>query len=284
MDMSSRGFSINIFLPNGDPEGFRIISKSHWTGKGLVIPRPLFVEWKKYPDLKAAGVYVLVGSNEDRELPTIYIGEGDPVLARLEDHYGKKDFWTWLVVFVSSDRTINKAHIEYIEARLIELAKEAKRCILDNQNNPTLSVLHEAQKADAESFLADMLSIYPLLGLQVFEKPKRPSKEEHILKITGKGLSARGYESAQGFVVLQGSKAATKEVPSIHQYLSTLRKDLLDNGVLVNSGDHFSFSQDYVFGSPSTAAGVVLGRSANGRTEWKDDKGRTLKDVQETQL
>lgn len=36
----------------------------------------------------------------------------------------------------------------------------------------------------------------------------------------------------------------------------------------------------YVFSSPSTAAAVVLGRSANGRTQWKDEKGRTLKELQ----
>jgi len=39
-------------------------------------------------------------------------------------------------------------------------------------------------------------------------------------------------------------------------------------------------SQDYVFTSPSTAAAVVLGRSANGRIEWKDARGRTLKELQ----
>ncbi len=40
-------------------------------------------------------------------------------------------------------------------------------------------------------------------------------------------------------------------------------------------------TQDYIFNSPSTAAGVLLGRSANGRLEWQDAAGRTLKDIQE---
>jgi Domain of unknown function (DUF4357) len=35
-----------------------------------------------------------------------------------------------------------------------------------------------------------------------------------------------------------------------------------------------------VFSSPSAAATVVLGRSANGRIEWKDAQGRTLKELQ----
>jgi len=42
----------------------------------------------------------------------------------------------------------------------------------------------------------------------------------------------------------------------------------------------YSFTQDQVFGSPSTAAGVVLGRTANGRIEWKSADGKTLKQLQ----
>ena len=46
-------------------------------------------------------------------------------------------------------------------------------------------------------------------------------------------------------------------------------------------GDRYVFTQDYLFASPSTAAGVVLGRSANGRIEWQTKDGKTLKAVQE---
>lgn len=42
--------------------------------------------------------------------------------------------------------------------------------------------------------------------------------------------------------------------------------------------------QDYTFTSPSLAAQVVLGRSANGRIDWKDGSGKTLKALQEAQL
>ena len=45
--------------------------------------------------------------------------------------------------------------------------------------------------------------------------------------------------------------------------------------------DAYRFTQDYSFSSPSTAAAVALGRSANGRIEWKDKSGKTLKAFQE---
>ena len=44
--------------------------------------------------------------------------------------------------------------------------------------------------------------------------------------------------------------------------------------------DH-TFIQNFTFSSPSTAACMVLGRSANGRLEWKDGQGRALKALQE---
>ena len=50
--------------------------------------------------------------------------------------------------------------------------------------------------------------------------------------------------------------------------------------VFVPTGDHV-FTQDQVFQSPSTAAGVIQGRSANGRIEWKTAGGKTLKELQE---
>jgi hypothetical protein len=62
-----------------------------------------------------------------------------------------------------------------------------------------------------------------------------------------------------------------------------LREDLVERDVLQKDGSHYRFTQDYAFSSPSTAAAVVLGRSANGRIEWKDRLGRTLKELQERQ-
>ena len=66
--------------------------------------------------------------------------------------------------------------------------------------------------------------------------------------------------------------------------MKKVRSDLLKQGVFVEEGDHLNMTQDYVFGSPSLAAAVLLARSANGRIEWKDQKGRTLKGIQEARI
>lgn len=280
-DSNERPFSIRIFLPDGTPDGVRIIEKSNWTGIGLVIPRSLLPEAKFRDECGRTGVYVLVGQDEQSELPTIYIGLGDPVRPRLERHLGDRDFWTWVVFFATRDNSLNRAHIGYLEAALIKLAHEAKRAKVENHNVPQPSPLSEADAADMDSFLADMLSIFPLVGLTAFERPRAKPGGQVLLTLTGKGITAQGYESPQGFVVVAGSTAVTAEAPSIQPYQAELRKELKLQGVLVGDGQCLRFTQDYAFGSPSTAAAVIFGRAASGPKEWKDSQGRTLRDIQQ---
>jgi hypothetical protein len=277
-----RPFSIRIFVPGGDPDGLRLVEKSNWTGVGVVFNRSNFKQVVGRPECERTGVYVLVGGSEDSALPTIYVGEGDPVKDRLTQHQQKKDFWDWAVFFVTKDNSLNKAHVQHLESRLHDLARSAKQCNLENAVAPAPPTLSEAERADVESFLLDILSICPLLGLSVFEKAEglHRGTDTLMLFISAKGVMARGYEDPRGFVVCKGSEFFTDETPSSHAYLRTLRKDLVSKGVVSEERGRLRFNQDHVFTSPSTAAGVVLGRNSNGRETWKTEDGRTLKQVQ----
>ena len=69
------------------------------------------------------------------------------------------------------------------------------------------------------------------------------------------------------------------ERPGIHPYMSRIRSRLIADGLLEESGDRFRLSADYRFGSPSTASGVLLGRTSNGLTEWKTPEGTSIKEL-----
>jgi hypothetical protein len=277
-----RGFSIRIFLPDGSPDGLRIVEKSNWTGCGIVCPRPLFPEAKSRDEFDRTGVYVLLGPPQEGELPEIYIGEGDPIRQRLERHQAEKDFWTSAICFTSKDSNLNKAHVQYLESRLIELASGAKRSKLHNGNVPKLPSLSEADIADAETFLAEMLLCFPVLGVSIFEKPEKPKPQAVKLMIKKKGIHATGYESAGGFVVQKGSGVVKKETECLSPTIRKTRSDLLKNNVVIPKGIAWQFSQDYEFSSPSMAAAFVLARTSNGRTEWRTPDGKTLKELQES--
>jgi hypothetical protein len=246
-----------------------------------VTPRSDYREVRSRDEFMAPCVYVLAGPPEaDSVLPRIYIGEGDQARSRLDSHLTEKDFWTEAIVVTASDSSLNKAITRYMEARLIELAQTARRAELDNGNAPQLPPLSEADAADAEAFLAEVRSILPLLRVDAFELPMEIPSGHTRLRLSGPSASAEGSETSEGFVVYAGSVARPATVPSVLGYLVQLRDQLLDQGILVDKGDGLWLAQDYVFNSPSTAAGVFLGRAANGRTEWRDSDGRTLKELE----
>ena len=162
-----------------------------------------------------------------------------------------------------------------------DVVHQAKRCVLENSNAPQLPSMSESDSADAEGFLAEMLLCFPLLGVSVFSVGTVAPRAGQELLLKGRGAQARGAETPQGFVVRTGSLASATSVPSCHGYVVELRAALLKNGVLKQVKGGLEFSQDYLFSAPSTAAAVVLGRTSNGRVEWKTKDGRTLKELQE---
>lgn len=281
-------FSLRIFVADGDPDGLRLVERTNWNGKAVVFPRALLPKIKEREEFGQAGVYLLIGPRPDGEGEMLYIGEGDPVRPRLESHFSQKDFWTKAVFFVAGVGQLNKAHVQFLEAHLIQRARAAKRVPLENANTPAEPTLSEADRADMQVFLSNMSSILPVLGVNAFEQAASvvTTTETAMLSCKGKGVSAHGYEATQGFIVKAGSQAVLQDTPSMKEHVRGLydvRQELIKNGVLQAKADHYEFSQDYTFTSPSTAAAVVLGRSANGRVEWKDERGRTLKELQEQQ-
>lgn len=283
-----RPTSIRIFLADGVPEGLRIVEKSNWTGRAVVASRTQIDRALARDELLQPGVYVLTGASDDGA-PRLYVGEADALGERIKQHAAGKEFWTRVVAFTSTNEGLNKAHVRYLESRLVGLARDANQWELENSTQPAQPTLSEPDRADAEWFLAEMLVIFPLLGIDAFEPASSqasapvPGQEGELpdLILRERGAEARGREVADGFVVLKGSRARGSQVESIHDYLSELRKQLRERGVLIAAGDDLLFSQDYRFSSPSMAAGVLVGGSANGRRAWKDERGRTLKALQQ---
>ncbi len=291
------GTSIQIFLASGEADGVWVVEKSNWTGKALMAPRTRFRDLRSRSDLTGPGIYLLIGPSElELQAYRIYIGETDDLPRRLDDHHNRnKDFWNRVIVFTSKDENLNKAHIRYLEARLIGLAAGANRAEMDNANVGSLPPLSEPDEAEAEAFLAEMLLIYPVLGVPVFQKPgeqaasrsgERSSSDEQSpastrLYLTGQNIKVEGVVTANGFVVFADSLGRAETLPSLTNHdksAENLRANLLSNGILVQEGDHIRLKEDYEFNSASKAAQVMLGRSASPR-DWKSAEGKTLQDL-----
>jgi hypothetical protein len=275
------GKTIKLFLIDGEPNGRMTCELSNWTGKAYKIPRIRVKACTDRPDLTNPGVYLLFGKDETGK-DLVYIGEAETVFKRLTQHLVQKDFWNEAIVFISKDENLNKAHIKYLENRLFEMAKSINRYLIKNNSTPTQSSIAESDRAEMEEYIENIKILINTLGHKVFEEkretksPVQQAEETFYIK-SGRGADAQGEPTADGFVVFKGSKAAGSTVPSITDNFMRLRDQLIDNGVIGKQNNLLEFTEDYVFSSPSTAAAMVLGRNANGLTEWRLKDGTTLK-------
>lgn len=276
------GKTIKIFLIDGEPNGRMSCELSNWSGKAYKIPRIKIKDCSDREELTSTGVYLLFGK-DDIGKDQVYIGEAESILKRLNQQLTSKDFWNEAIVFISKDENLNKAHIKYLENRLHEIAKIANRYVVDNSIIPTQSSISESDRAEMEEFIEYIKLLVNTLGHKVFDekrefKPKQ--KQESFLIKSARGADAQGEPSSDGFVVFKNSKAAVSIVNSMTQNFINYRQKLINEGVLINKVEYYEFSDDYIFSSPSTAAAIVMGRNANGLTEWKNKEGKTLKDFE----
>lgn len=276
------GKTIKIFLIDGEPNGRMSCELSNWSGKAYKIPRIKVKDCVDRSDLGSTGVYLLFGKDEEGK-DLVYIGEAESILKRLNQHLNQKDFWHETIVFISKDENLNKAHVKYLENRLHNIAYSAKRYNVENSIVPTQSSISESDRSEMEEFIENIKMLVNTLGHKVFDE-KREIKQKQITDIFylkgARGAEAVGEPTSDGFVVYKGSKATNNVTSSMNFNLIKLREKLIDDAVFIDKVEFLEFSEDFLFSSPSSAAAIVMGRSANGLTEWKLKSGKTLKEFE----
>ena len=274
------GKAIELFLVNGTAESLITAELSNWNGKAIKIPRTEVSACDR-EDIKGVGIYFLI-CQEDDGTDSVYIGEAENVLDRLTQHLrdyqsGKeKYYWNTAVIFVGRD--LNKALIRYLENRFVEIAKECGRYTILTKNTYKNTVLKEAQIASMEEFIDNVKILINTLGYKVLVPVPKANDETIYLYCKGSGASAKGFVSAGGFTVLEGSTVSDHTVPSLETKGKTyynLRNALIKDGTISDR----VFTRDYEFKAPSAASAVILGHTSNGNVDWKTADGVKLKDL-----
>ena len=276
--------TIKLFLPRGDAKSLRTAEISNWTGKAVAAPRTELDELLAREELEKAGVYILIGSDPFTNAARAYIGEAEVIRERLKQHK-TKEFWVSAIVFVSKDENLTKAHVRFLENRLLAEAAQIGRFTLE-QNQAGGSKLPESDREDMEVFLARIRQLLPVLGSDILAPIAQPAANAQpggVLFCRIKGAEARGQRTANGFVVFHDSTAVLEERPSAESYPYALvqRKKLIADGSLIQEGGFLIFTKDAEFSSPSGAAVVIHGGSTNGLIAWKTKDGKSLKQLDE---
>lgn len=246
--------TIKLFLPRGDAKSLRTAEISNWTGKAIAAPRTELDDLLVREELDKPGVYILVGNDPQTNALRAYIGEAEVIRDRLKQHK-TKEFWVSAIVFVSKDENLTKAHVRYLENRLLAEAAQVNRFTLD-QNQAGGSKLPESDRQDMEVFLERIRQILPVLGSDILTPIAQPPVRHQpagVLFCRIKGAVARGQRTANGFVVFKGSTAVLQERPSSesYPYVAVQRKQLIADLTLISQGDFLLFTRDAEFSSPS---------------------------------
>lgn len=290
--------TIQIFLPSGDPQGIRVASLTTRIIRSIEIPRARLEAFLGMPESRQVGIYFLFGENDENGQPKAYIGQTGNLGARLKQHNEKKDFWNRAIVAVSLTHSLTVTHAHFLEWLAIKQTTEAQRYELDNQTIGTYPHTPAPMEAECREIFETIDTLLTTLGFPLFDPPIKnmaPQSEQarDIYLAEGKDLSLLFYcrtngvdgqarYTEEGLVVLKGSFGRMQPCDGFSRHNSgyvAKRQALIDQGILKPEADRLIFTKDTIFKSPSPAAVFLLGRAANGWTEWKDAQGRTLADV-----
>ncbi len=269
------GKVIKLFLFDGNPNGRWKCELSNWTGIAYKIPRNMIKESENRKELSSPGIYFLFGYDENNDKPSIYIGEAENIIKRLKQHLDTKDFWNEVILFISKDTNLNKAHIKYLEYKFYSIAKNSRRYHIENSNIPTKSSISESEQAELEEFIYNAKILVNALGHKVFENYSNTETDSsndvfYISVGTGKAI---GKPTSDGFVLLKGSDIHQNSAESISDGIKKKVIASRKNGEIQDN----ILTVDKLFSSSSAAAQFAVGYSISGPGQWKNKNGTTLK-------
>jgi hypothetical protein len=278
--MTARAKTIQIFLPAGDPRGIRIAEITTRIVQVIEVPRSLLADFLAMPESMQVALYFLVGETEDGSEDTVYVGQTGDLRARLTAHNKEKDFWERALVLISRTNSLTQTHALFLEWYCIQAVRAAKRFRDENATNGSRPYTPAPLEADCLEIFETGQALVSTLGFPMFDAvagtTSDPAREE-MFYCRRRGADGRGLFTPEGFVVLAGSRGPREITPSMANTSDgRMRDPLFESGVLKVDGDDVVFTRDHLFKTPSGAAYVLIGASANGWIEWKSKGGQTL--------
>lgn len=254
-----------------------------------VIPRSFFSKAKvsNAIDLKQPALYILLENINSyaNEKPKAYIGQAEDVGQRIEQHFGgKNNFFQTILIFVSTDHSINKADVQYLEYKAIKASKEADRFDMSsNSQNGTLPYLTPDQLDVMEEFREFIWLLTSFAGCRIFNSPisqttTKTSEEKILFFILWKKskFKASALYGQDEMVLLKGSELRkTTSKSGKPEKRKALLNSMLKEGIIEDKGDRYVLLFNRAFSTPTSCAQIVTGSSTNGWTKWKNSEGQT---------
>lgn len=282
----NRWKTLITYLVQWNSAWIKTIELSNWIGKGIIVPRASLKDIKERKESNTPAVYFLFGKNF-RNQDIVYIWEAENLYTRLTTHDNQKDFWNFVIAFISKDNNLTKADVKYLESRAVEKAKQSKVFLVENSVTPKLNSLPEYQVDTMEDFLDNIELLISFLGYPILTEVKISWLEKQkTYTCKWPSALAKWTYTAKGFIVYKDS-IARKELAqaSTDGWVKNIQDELIAKKIIQDKDEKsFIFAEDYIFNSPSAAAALVLSRHANWWNEWKTEEGKTLDEIERKKI
>lgn len=308
--MNLNAKTIQIFLPDGNPEGVKVAQEMESLLVATLIPRKRVSDINNRDYIDQYGVYYLIGEDDEGN-KAVYIGHSDNCLRRVRQHHidPSKDFWQEAIIINSKrEDHWNSLHTTYLEAKSIQEIKqnsldaESYRLINSRDEQIQERFIDESNLSRLQQNFVLIELLLSTLGYPLFTS-LMPSKNSQVTALSqdsvasqvnedllfycvAKNANGKGRYSDKGFIVYKDSIANAIHADSFQRYSQgslKLLHLLREEGVLVQytaaDKNSFIFTKNYLFNTPSAASNIILGRSSNGWMEWKTEDGKTLDDI-----
>lgn len=288
------GRSLELYFVDGKPDGMLTAEVFNWTGHVLRIPRTRLADGLRRGEAGQTGIYLLLG--QDQNGPLAYIGEAEDMARRIGQHAREKDWWEVAVLVTTTGDALHKAHVKYLESRLITTARAAAAMRLENGNQPSGASLNEAVTANMESFLDTLHMVLPAIRVDVFDTSARPADDAEResagqpaatidIHDPSKHIMAVAHLVDGAFILQAGAKMRRREsLPKSAARLADRRKALEEIHDIQKRPEYDELMRNHAFTSPSGASDFVLGAATSGPKEWKLPDGRSYADWEADQL
>ena len=267
-------------MRTGDPNGIRTVFISNKICEMIVFPKSEFEMVSKMEESSRPALYILLGEDENGSAQA-YIGESTNGVKRIYNHKSHKLFWNKCLMFVAKDESINKADVQYLERKAIDLATDCSQYGVMNEQSGKEISLSNYQIDIMEEFFDDVRLLASFIGCPIFEKQEKTKMKngENLFHIKVRDCDAHGIfnETDHSMRILKGSLLPQSTVPS---YRDGEKRNAIIAAMSKPTKDGFwELQRDYVLASPSTAASYCSGRSCNGWIHWINDEGQSLDDL-----
>lgn len=299
------GITISLGLEDGSHSGVRVAEITGWDGYAVAGPKSKLEILLRRDRVDLPGVYILAGLDRSSRQLAVCIEQCYSVAKCIPFNHSnfEREFWTQIYCITCTDSKFDKATALHVKSELIARVRRAGHALILDSGASEESSLSKDAIFQAEDFLQKIELVLPTLGLDIFQQRQRSrgfednsypnslnpipsvgdkhdysetwSKSEELDEAESNYPAVWGFMGARARIhgkettVMAGSPVTYWNGTDADGY-AALQHSLADNGTIRWTTETSGvLTRDVEFKSPSAAASVIIGRSADGRISWK---------------